>query len=33
MIEHSSGHQQTRITLFMFEREQQRSLVFMPSKN
>ena len=33
MIEHSSGRQQTRITLFMFEWGQQRGLVFTSSKN
>ena len=33
MIEHSSSCQQMRITLFMFELEQQRGLVFTPSKN
>ena len=33
VIEHSSSHQQMRITLFMFERGQQHGLVFKPSKN
>ena len=32
MIDHSYSRQQTRITLFMFERGQQCGLFFTPSK-